>query len=180
MNEIKWLKWFFVSCLFSIIFVAFVNYTVDPFQQFRISNFYDIKFEEQRYLNAGLAKNYKINSVALGTSMTENFLINEIEEKLNYKNVIKLSISGGVTKELITTLNTAIKHNKIDDVLFGLDIFSLSDNFDKNRFPWFLYEEYSFKSIKDYLLNSFIFKNSYKYIKSIIHNFIMGGVQWLI
>ncbi|AQW85122.1 hypothetical protein CPIN17262_1457 [Campylobacter pinnipediorum subsp. pinnipediorum] len=175
MSEIKWLKWFFISCLFSIIFVAFVNYTIDPFQQFRITSFYDIKFEEQRYLNAGLAKNYEINSVVIGTSMTENFLINEIEEKLKYKNTIKLSISGGVAKEQITTLNTAIKHNKIDDVLVGLDIFSLSDNFDKNRFPWFLYEEYSFKLIKDYLLNSFISKNSYKYIKNIMYNSITGG-----
>ncbi|WP_069638172.1 hypothetical protein [Campylobacter pinnipediorum] len=170
MDEAKWIKIFFIFTIIICFMVSFANYIVDPFQQFRITSFYDIKFEEQRYLNAGLAKNYEINSVVIGTSMTENFLINEIEEKLKYKNTIKLSISGGVAKEQITTLNTAIKHNKIDDVLVGLDIFSLSDNFDNNRFPWFLYEEYSFKLIKDYLLNSFIFKNSYKYIKNIITN----------
>ncbi|OPA72654.1 hypothetical protein BB381_05530 [Campylobacter pinnipediorum subsp. caledonicus] len=82
MIEIKWLKWFFVSCLFSIIFVAVVNYTVDPFQQFRIADKGRIKFENSRYLSSGLTKNYKLNSVVVGTSMTENFLINEVEDML--------------------------------------------------------------------------------------------------
>ncbi|WP_069638175.1 hypothetical protein [Campylobacter pinnipediorum] len=172
MSEIKWLKWFFVSCLFCIIFVAVVNYTVDPFQQFRIADKGRIKFENSRYLSSGLTKNYKLNSVVVGTSMTENFLINEVQDILGYKNTIKLTMVGSVSKEQVAALNRAIKYQELNDVLWSLDIFAMSDVFNASRFPWDMYKDNNFMEItQKYLLNFYIFKYSLKGIRDLIRGY---------
>ncbi len=45
MDEAKWLKVFFIFTIIICFIISFANYIVDPFQQFRISNFYDIKLK---------------------------------------------------------------------------------------------------------------------------------------
>ena len=159
MKSTKWIKIFFGLSLIGVLFIGGVNYIVDPFQQYRVKTFYPISFTNQRYQNAGLSKNFEYDSLILGTSMTENFIIDEIEKKLDFNKLIKLSISGGSAKEQSTTLKTAIENNdNLKNVLWGLDIFAFIGDTDMlrfgvNSFPFYLYD------------NDII--NDYKYLFSI-------------
>ncbi len=149
MTYSKWIKTLFVTLFIFSSFIVGVNYTIDPLQQYRISSFYPIYFEinKQRYLNAGLAKNYDYDSIVLGTSHTENFIISEIRNTLEFKKPIKLCISGGSAKEQSVTLQTAIVNNKnIKNIIWGLDIFSFKGketrvNYGKKSFPMYLYDQ---------------------------------------
>lgn len=84
MNSKKWIKILLILCVFGVGFVGGVNYLVDPFQQYRVKTFYPIAFKNERYQNAGLAKNFNYDSLILGTSMTENFLIDKVENDLGF------------------------------------------------------------------------------------------------
>jgi hypothetical protein len=81
MSSKKFLKVVFALLVFGILSIGGVNYIVDPFQQYRVKTFYPIAFTNQRYQNAGLSKNFEYDSLILGTSMTENFILDEVEKK---------------------------------------------------------------------------------------------------
>ena len=157
MNSKKWIKILLILCVLAVGFVCGVNYLVDPFQQYRVKTFYPIAFLNERYQNAGLSKNFKYDSLILGTSMTENFLIEKVEKDLGYKKTIKLAVSGGSAREQSITLKTAIENNKdLKSVLWGLDTFVFIGEPDRLRFGVF----------PEYLYDKNIL-NDYKYIFSI-------------
>ena len=112
MRNTKWIKLFFQLLFLTLLSIMIINYIVDPFQQYRVKTFYPISFDikDQRYKNAGLSKNFEYDSLILGTSMTENFVIDKTEESLNFNKLIKLSISGGSAREQSTVLKTAIEN----------------------------------------------------------------------
>lgn len=167
MNSKKWIKIFLGLFLFNVSFLSAINYIVDPSQQYRVKTFYPISFDikDQRYKNAGLSKNFEYDSLILGTSMTENFLINKVEKSLNFNKLIKLSISGGSAKEQSTTLRTAIDNNKnLKNVLWGLDTLSFIGNPNKlkygpNSFPFYLYDNNKLNDYK-YLISIDTLKKS--------------------
>ncbi len=140
--------------------IGIINWVIDPFQQYRVDTFYPISYDtdKQRYKNGGFAKNFSYDSLILGTSMTENFILSEVEEELNFKKAIKLSISGGSAKEQSITLGTAITNNKnLKNVLWGLDTFVFfgeEDNlaYGEGSFPFYLYDSNYFNDY-EYLLS---------------------------
>ncbi len=169
MTYSKWIKTLFITLFIFFLFIVGVNYTIDPMQQYRISSFYPIHFKssKQRYLNAGLAKNYDYDSIVLGTSHTKNFLISDIQNSLKFKKPIKLTISGGSAREQSITLQTAIENNKnIKNVLWGLDLFSFKGISTRERhgegtFPMYLYDQNIFNDYK-YLVSFNTIENSFK------------------
>ena len=169
MSSKKFLKVVFALLVFGILSIGGVNYIVDPFQQYRVKTFYPIAFTNQRYQNAGLSKNFEYDSLILGTSMTENFILDEVEKKLNFNKLIKLSVSGGSAKEQSTTLKTAIENNdNLKNVLWGLDIFAFIGEPDRLRngldsFPFYLYDKNILNDNK-YLLSTDTLKESFKAI----------------
>lgn len=145
----KWIKIVFISFFIASASLIGFNYCVDPMQQYRISSFYPIYFtpSKERYLNAGLSKNYSYNSIVLGTSHSANFIISEVERNLNFNQTIKLCLSAGSGKELGITLQTSIDSNKkLKSVLWGVDILSFSGSPNRERgksgsFPIYLYDK---------------------------------------
>jgi hypothetical protein len=145
----RWINAVFISFFIASLSLIGVNYTVDPMQQYRISSFYPIYFApiKERYLNAGLAKNYGYHSIVLGTSHTANFIIPEVEKNLHFNKTIKLCLNGGTGKELGITLQTAVENNKkLESVLWGVDILSFSGSPERERgksdsFPLYLYDK---------------------------------------
>jgi len=129
-----------------LLTISSINFIIDPFQQYRKATFYKTIFMKPFYLNAGLIKNYNYDSIIIGSSMTENFIISEVNNILGYRSTIKLPISKGNIVELYTILNSAIKSKKVNNVLYGLDIFSLKDA--SNRLPTYLYD---YNILNDYL-----------------------------
>lgn len=146
MKYAKKIKFFILVTVSFIVAISGINFIIDPFQQYRQATLHKTIFMKGFYLNSGLIKNHNYNAVVIGSSMTQNFIIDEVNEKLNYENVIKLPISGGNIAEHYTVLNSAIKSKKVKNVLFGLDIFSLKNA--QNRLPTYLYD---YNILNDYL-----------------------------
>lgn len=166
MRNKKLILTWLVIVIFSLLFIGLFNYIVDPYQQYRKATLYPMLFKKnQRYINPGLSKTYDYKSVIIGSSMSENFTINKVEEILSFNKAIKLCISGGTAHEEYRTLNTAFRHQNIQQVLYGLDIYSFMGKVDRLRhgkiLPSYLYDEYVLNDYK-YLLNIDIAVNSLK------------------
>jgi hypothetical protein len=158
------MKLFFIlTVLISFLIVA-VNYVVDPYQQYRKAKFYQVMFMNgtERYLNAGLAKTFPYDSVVIGSSMTQNFIISEVTKDLGFQKPIKLTVSGGNIFEETTILKTAIRTGKVENVLFGIDIMALPDAESRSQLPLFLYDEDIINDYK-YLFNLDTFKRAIVY-----------------
>lgn len=160
MTKKRWLKTSFISVVLMIFIIGLFNYIIDPFHQYRVKTFYPIAYTAklQRYINPGFAKNYDYDTVILGSSTSENFIISDVKEILDFKKPIKLCISGTSAYEESLTLQTALKHQEVRQVLYGLDSFLFWGKPKRTRhgeqtFPFYLYD--------DNLLND------YKYIFSI-------------
>jgi hypothetical protein len=136
----------FVSPFF--LFMS-VNFVVDPYQQYRKAELYDIYFEQQngRYLNAGIAKNYDYKSVLLGTSHAANFRISELQEKILFKQPVKLIVPGASAYEEHMTLQTVFESREdVEAVLYGIDssafqVDAAGFRRDPAGFPTYLYED---------------------------------------
>jgi len=105
----KFSFFFSLTAYIVVLTVTFFNYYVDPFQIYRAATLYNFKIQNQRYLNAGLLKNYPYQSVIVGSSMVENFYISDVEKLLSFPEPIKLPIQGASAFEIHTTLNNIIK-----------------------------------------------------------------------
>ncbi|MFZ9659134.1 MAG: hypothetical protein ACO29X_01110 [Arcobacteraceae bacterium] len=133
------LTFIFIAC------VAVFNFIIDPFQQYRQPTLYKTFYGgNQRALNTGLSKHHDYQSIIIGSSMTENFLISKSNEII--PKPIKLSISGATSHEIFLMLNTAFgTGKKIDTILIGFDMYSLSGKVDRlsygdNSLPMYLYD----------------------------------------
>ncbi len=146
MTYIKSIQLFVLTTTLIVLVVAIINFSIDPFQQYRKATFHKTLFTKNLYLNAGLIKNYNYDSIVIGSSMTQNFIINDIYKILEYKRPIKLPIAGGSIIEHCTIMDSAIKSKKVKNVLLGLDIFSLKTS--TNRLPSYLYD---YNIFNDYL-----------------------------
>lgn len=150
MTYSKWLAAVLLAFVSVSALLVGVNYGVDPMQQYRITTFYPLYFppEKERYLNAGLAKNYRYDGILLGTSHTANIFVSDVEKRLRFGRTVKLCQSGGTGKELAVTLQTAIRHNQeLKHVLWGLDPLSFAGSLSRERqeqsgtFPTYLYDD---------------------------------------
>ena len=105
--------------------VVLVNFLVDPFMKFRhtpaLAYEYDVASE--RFINGGLARYISYTTAMVGTSMTENFRVDDIDKTLQTHSV-KLPFSGGTAKEFDLLLNFILDQHHATRVLYALDTFS--------------------------------------------------------
>ncbi len=151
----------FISILLSLIILfATTNYILDPLVRYRrhdegILSYY---LQDEIYNNPGIARNYKYDSVLVGTSMMENTSTKEINELFNL-DTVKLTYSGGTSKNMKNILDIAFKSdNNIKTVIWGLDEFQVFQDVNKTRteLPLYLYKDTHFEDYK-YLLSGDIF-----------------------
>lgn len=134
-----------------------MNFIIDPLQQYRKAQFYKPIYDNERYLNPGLAKTYDYKQVIIGTSMTENFILSDTKEILGFSKPIKFCMSGATAYEMKIMLDSAYKHHKIDAVIYGLDFFSLTGKttslfYGDGSLPLYLYDDNLFNDYR-YLLS---------------------------
>ena len=154
----QWVLKALLTTTIIFLFIGAFNYTFDPLQQYRASTFYKPHFTNARYLTPGLAKNYPYDSVIVGSSMTENFIISNVKEIIGFTHPIKFTSGGTTAHELKLILEVAFKHKNIQNVLYGLDFYAFSGDkkrllHGKGSLPLYLYDD-------NYL-------NDYKYIFNI-------------
>ncbi|MBP8785822.1 MAG: hypothetical protein KBH12_10095 [Synergistaceae bacterium] len=128
-------------------------------QFYRKSKCSPMFFREERYQNAGLAKNYEYDTVIVGTSMTQNFRSSYIDNKLNTKS-LRLSMAGGTIHEQFLTVDLAVRNNEnLKKIIWVLEMHSLmtgKGEFHKTAdFPLYLYENKIYKELKSYLFSSY-------------------------
>lgn len=146
----KKLKQFILYCFLLLFAVAIFNFIIDPYEIYKVPTIRKSLYAFSSHIKAGLIKNRNFDSIILGSSMTQNFITNEVEEKLHYKKVLKLSESGANISEIFTILNAALNTNKVKNVFMGVDIESFANL--KNELPIYLYGDSPFLSLK-YILN---------------------------
>ncbi len=113
MTYAKSIKLFLLLSIVLASAIALINFIIDPFQQYRKAIFHKTIFTKAYYLNAGLIKNHTYDSISLGSSMTENFILEEVSTYLNYEKPIKLPLRGGSIEEHSSILAAAIHTKKV-------------------------------------------------------------------
>lgn len=127
--------------------MAAFNCVIDPFQYYRAATLYKPALwnRMQRYQNAGLARNFAEDTVVVGSSVTENFLLRDIRA-LWGKPATKLSISGSTAHEQYLVLRTALRTGRVRNVFWGLDtsafhVAPAAVRDDQAPFPWHMYRD---------------------------------------
>lgn len=135
-----------------MLFIVILVIGVDPYNLYR-----DKKLAhgmQQRLLNAGLIKTYPYNTVLLGSSMTENFSMQELAENFNCRPV-KLSLSGATQYEIKFLLEKAVATGKVQQAFICLDLDAFDRGVNEQRVP-----------LPEYLYDS-SYLNDYKYVFNI-------------
>lgn len=131
---------------------AFV-YVVDPCLYFRIPAGHQPVFFNERYQDAGLAKNVKGDTVLLGTSMVANYRVSEVE-KIFGGTAVKLTIPDGYLSEFNKVMDVVWRYHHPKRVIFGMDvnIITRDESELSGIMPSYLYNKNRLDDIK-YLLN---------------------------
>lgn len=132
----------------SLAVVAFLNWRVDPFQQYRLAPAAQARFPRalQRYINPGLAKNAEYDFVITGSSLMENYDLSAVNRLCNAKS-INLSISAMAGFEQRQILDVALRHRAPRRVVMTLDFNSFAPPADSSLpeisdpLPLYLYDD---------------------------------------
>lgn len=168
--------------LISISSIILINFLIDPFQQYRIPYFYKLGNlrEEERYLNAGLIRNKRYDSILIGSSITRNFDEEYLKKTLDW-NIVKLTMSDANQEEIKFVLEH-VNMSKVKNIIISIDIGAFKERKSEIKIPKYLYKEkLSLKDSYIYLTNIGILKQSFKlvyynlkYNKNIEEKFKLG------
>lgn len=190
----------FLLIYFGIFIFCVLLYIYDPLQVWHKPYFREISFIQNSRIQAkGIIKNYNFDSFILGTSMLENTLSKQAEQKLGNK-WVNISTGGFAFNERAVILKYMLKHTKPKNIIYSLDIGYLVTNHtnDTKNFG-FLYDDNKINDLKIYLNKHSILcamkfstskhcigtKNlqnliSWLWIKDASHHARFGGIQkWL-
>jgi len=161
----QWSRNFIIILIVLLISIALFNYSVDPYQKYRITDFYKFEEKKQREILPGLAKHLTYDSIIIGSSMTENFRPEQINEIFKTK-TIKLSMAGAYAHELNILLNYVFSRKKIKQIIYVLDPYSLAGSptrIHTEHMPLYMYSD-SIKANVTYLLDKETTRRSMKSI----------------
>ena len=125
--------------------VAWFNYEVDPFQQYRKATRYSPRFYNawQRYENPGIAKHYDYDRIVTGSSIMECVIPADVDRAMGGK-TINLSISAQTAFDAAKLLGTALGTGKPRHVIMNLDYNAFSGAPDRSGFsepfPAYMYD----------------------------------------
>ena len=170
----RWTRSLMFLTFSALVLISGFNLLVDPLQQYKIFTAVKPVYLNPRYLNAGIAKSHTYDSVVVGTSMSENFFLNDVSSLLNFKNPVKLTISGANVHDINRILDTAYKYQNIKDVLCDIHYYSYTGEvhtFSKGAtsLPGYLYDDNLFNDYQ-YLMNIDTVKLSLRALKFNIFN----------
>ncbi|MBX9805264.1 MAG: hypothetical protein K2Y18_05880 [Alphaproteobacteria bacterium] len=150
-----------------------INYIVDPLQYYRRVDAYPL-YENDRWQVAAFIHTFSFDTAIIGTSMTQNFSLRNVREKLG-GTPLKLSIAGATIPEQILVVESAIKSGKVKRIIWGLDrhFFHEIKGPVEREMPVFLYERRFVAHIK-YLLNLDMLSQS---LRLVLKNFHMDFLQ---
>lgn len=147
-----------------LVFVAAVNIVVDPLFQYHKPWFgLEPVITNERYQNAGVIKHFDFDNAILGTSLSENFTISEVNDTFG-GNSVKLTMYGSSIYNMTYQLELMKKREEKPKVIMcdmSPILFEAPNDKLKNPLPTFLYNNNLFDD-GEYLWN-FSILNDYSY-----------------
>lgn len=106
---------------------ALIAFVVDPLYRYRMPFFYKTVYHEIYATAPALLKHEKFDLFMIGTSMTRNFFLEDIDKTLNCRS-LKFAASGGTMIDLKKMVDTALLHKgkNLKRIVFSLDIYPLN------------------------------------------------------
>lgn len=159
-KECRWFSGVLISTIAILAGLSGLTVAVEPFFHYhkplRILQ-YPLLWDNERYMNDGILKNFDYEAIITGTSMAENFKVSDFEALWKVKTV-KTPFSGASYKEIADNLDRAFMSGKrIKYVLRSLDYFYLFGDkdammYEEDTYPWYLYDDVIWNDVK-YILN---------------------------
>lgn len=148
----RWYVLYLTSLGVFLTAVATLVFIIDPYQHFR-KNSYHLCYKNEIYFNSGIAKNYTFDAIVSGSSMMQNFNLDDVQKILQYQDPIKLTYAGGHISKHHRIIDLAIAHNKVKNILLGIDLFAFNGpSKPDDTLPDYLYDE-SYLNDYKYLFN---------------------------
>lgn len=158
---IKFLFLFYLLFLSSIL----LNYLIDPYQIYHKNKFGFLPNE--RYQVAGLIESYladkkqKLDSIIVGTSMSQNFIPQDVTDNLQFGGTLKLTISGSSPIMKNAVIDYAMQTAQVKNAVLEIfESYAEETYIETDKLPLFLYETNNIKKFKNYIFNIDILKKS--------------------
>ena len=170
-------KWCIAVCCICLLILsgfAAIVYTIDPFFVYREpTKDLAYKYTNEAYQVPGIAKNYKYSNIVTGSSMTENFSTDLINQQFQSDSTVKLCYSGSSLRNQKEILELALdrKDNSTQHVFMSLDLWNFMGDYNEvsNSSPQWILDSNVFNDVQ-YLLNKdVLYKNIIPIIKDTIH-----------
>lgn len=156
MKEKNWNMVVLGGTLGLLFIIGLITFVIDPYLHYRKPNgSLEYPLKDERYINDGIARNYKYEAMIIGTSMAQNFKASQMEELWQVP-TIKTAYSGATFHELNESIRRAVSYNpELKYVLCSLDGSRI--NYDAHTdsyegYPEYLYDKNPFNDV-NYLLN---------------------------
>jgi hypothetical protein len=149
----RWAIGFLAGLLAILTVCAMAVYAIDPCLYFRIPTGHKPVFFNERYQDAGLAKNTEADTVLLGTSMVANYRVSKVAKTFG-GTAVKLTIPDGYLSEFNRILDVEWRYHQPKRVIFGMDlnIMTRDESQLTGAMPEYLYNKNRLDDVK-YLLN---------------------------
>lgn len=143
MNSKRFIRLTLCLTLILLILAASVQIAIDPLFQYHKPWFgMDAFVKKERYQDAGMAKNFDFENVIMGSSMSQNFRVNEYEELFGGETV-KLTMEGSSSIDWTYLLDDLIhRENHPKTILTNLDPYTYRAETDtpSHELPIYLYD----------------------------------------
>ncbi len=155
MNSKRFIKLSLSLTLILLILVASVQVAIDPLFQYH-KPWFGLKFviADERYINAGVAKNGSFENAVIGNSMSENYMPSDVSALFGGESV-SLVMYGSYALDWSYVLNILSKRNsRVNNILINLDpyVFEASPTHFEHELPRYLYDDNIVNDVK-YLFN---------------------------
>ncbi len=143
MTHKKWAIATISISLVMLLILCSITFIVDPLYQYRYDE-NDRYFLNPKFSCAGLIKNYKYDSVMLGSSVTQNFDPDLFEEKMGLE-LLKVNIGGMSVPETCFYLDYINQHSDCKKIFISIDLqrFALHPDGYKLNIPDYLTNGYA-------------------------------------
>lgn len=159
---------YIVSGTFATLLIMFAVFIaiIDPFYVFHmpIGGMEAVKTNRAHYVARGLIRNADYDLLICGSSMCENFHIDDANEIFygGEDKCLKVVQHGSYSNDLRASLEAAAEAEKAETIIMALDtaIFQKPDQGYRSKMPAYTTEKLSFINILPYLLSKDVFKYS--------------------
>lgn len=156
MKSRKWVIGTTAAYLVLLAGIAGIVAWVDPYFHFHVP-FAGMSYvmEEEQYMNDGITKNFEYDAVLTGSSVTQNFSVERMNELFEV-NAVRLTFKGEGYKRVSDNLDVALEKNpQLRLVIRGLDTMSYlydPDYMGYGSYPEYLYDTEAWNDV-NYVLN---------------------------